>query len=92
MASLHALSRVGLIVPRHRHIAVDRNRVKRRLRELLRLELLPVLHTLPVPLDVVVRASALAYGRSYAELGGEMQQLAAQIVRRSAEWSHVRSR
>ena len=33
--------RVGLIVPRHRQTAVARNRLKRRLRELTRLRLLP---------------------------------------------------
>ncbi len=36
-------SRVGLIVPKYRHGSVERNRVKRRLRELARLELLPAL-------------------------------------------------
>ena len=80
VASLHAFSRVGLIVPKHRHSAVERNRVKRRLRELLRLEVLPVLRTLPLPLDVVVRASALAYARSYAELGDEMQQVTRRLA------------
>lgn len=36
-------ARVGLIVPKYRHGSVERNRVKRRLRELTRLELLPAL-------------------------------------------------
>lgn len=83
VASLHALPRVGLIVPRHKHSAVDRNRLKRRLRELLRLELLPVLRSLPQPLDVVVRASAPAYGLAFDALQAELQQLGAQIVRRT---------
>ena len=80
VASLHAFPRVGLIVPKHRHSSVERNRVKRRLRELLRLELLPVLRTLPLPLDVVLRASALAYERSYVELGDEMQQVTRRLA------------
>lgn len=62
---------------------MDRNRLKRRLRELLRLELLPVLRSLSVPLDVVVRASAPAYGLTFDALQQELQQLGAQIVRRS---------
>ncbi|MDQ6611396.1 MAG: ribonuclease P protein component, partial [Gemmatimonadota bacterium] len=41
IASLHALARVGVVVPRYGHSAVDRNRLKRRLRELIRVELLP---------------------------------------------------
>lgn len=64
---------MGLIVPKHRHNAVARNLVKRRLRELLRLELLPVLHHLVPPLDVVVRASPLAYTRSYDVLAAELR-------------------
>ncbi len=70
-------------MPRHKQSAVDRNRLKRRLRELLRLELLPVLRSLPQPLDVVVRASAPAYGLVFEALQAELQQLGAQIVRRT---------
>jgi ribonuclease P protein component len=79
-ASLHALSRVGLIVPRHRHSAVERNRVKRRLRELLRLEVLPVLSRVSPALDVVVRAGAPAYDRSYDELRSELRQVTRRIA------------
>ncbi len=81
MASLHALPRVGMIVPKHRHSAVERNRLKRRLRELLRLEVLPVLQSLPVPLDIVVRVSPLAYTRSYAELAGELHDAGRRLSR-----------
>ena len=45
IASLRAFPRVGFVVPRYKHSAVDRNRLKRRLRELASLELLPVLQT-----------------------------------------------
>jgi ribonuclease P protein component len=48
---------VGLVVPLHRHTAVDRNRLKRRLREVVRQELLPRLG----PLDVVFRTTEAAY-------------------------------
>jgi ribonuclease P protein component len=48
------------VVPRHRHTAVDRNRLKRRLRELVRIELLPSLRGGPV-FDVAIRAHANAY-------------------------------
>lgn len=65
------MSRVGIIVPRYKHSAVDRNRLKRRLRELIRLEWLPVLP----PMDVVVRALPGAYGRDFDALRDEMGRL-----------------
>src|ERR1700755_218350 len=43
LASPLGISRIGIVVPRHQHSAVDRNQLKRRLRELTRLELLPLL-------------------------------------------------
>jgi len=52
--------RVGIVVPRHRHTAVDRNRLKRRLRELVRLELLPVMRSRHA-VDLVIRAQRDAY-------------------------------
>lgn len=60
--------RVGFVVPRYKHSAVDRNRLKRRLRELVRLEVLP---TLP-PQDVVVRVLPVAYTRSFDTLRAEL--------------------
>jgi ribonuclease P protein component len=60
LASPLEFSRVGIVVPRHQHSAVDRNTLKRRLRELVRLTLLPALRTRP-PLDVAIRARREAY-------------------------------
>jgi len=51
-------------VPRHSHSAVDRNRVKRRIREIVRLDMLPVLPNV----DLVVRALPSAYVAGIAEL------------------------
>jgi ribonuclease P protein component len=73
-ASLQPFPRVGLIVPRYRHTAVARNLVKRRLRELARLELLGPLQDAP-PLDVVVRALPAAYDRDFDALRTEVRQL-----------------
>lgn len=75
VASLRAFPRVGFIVPKYKHSAVDRNRLKRRLRELARLELLPVLP----PMDVVVRAFPNAYQRDFAGLKDEVQRLVRQL-------------
>jgi ribonuclease P protein component len=67
LASTTPRPRIGLIVPRHRQTAVARNRVKRRLRELLREHLLPVLGN-RAPLDVVVRAWPEAFAATFSEL------------------------
>ncbi|HVG45290.1 MAG TPA: ribonuclease P protein component [Longimicrobium sp.] len=71
------LPRVGLIVPRHRQSAVDRNRLKRRLRELVRLHLLPALP----PVALVLRARAEAYGASFEQLARQVERLRRDVVR-----------
>jgi len=78
LASLSASAggRVGVIVPRHQQTAVARNRVKRRLRELVRLELLPGLPAL----DVVVRAFPQAYAASFDALRRDVVRARAQLV------------
>ena len=60
-------------MPRHKHSAVDRNRLKRRLRELARLELLPMLRALPVgdghsAPDIAIRARREAYDAPFDAL------------------------
>ena len=64
--------RAGVIVPKYRHSIVERNRVKRRLREVLRLEVLPRLSAAEVAADVLVRAKREAYGTAYGELRDEL--------------------
>jgi ribonuclease P protein component len=61
-------ARLGLIVPRHQSSAVARNRLRRRLREILRRE---VLRTLPA-IDLVIRARRSAYTASFAVLRAEL--------------------
>ena len=63
-----AFPRAGLIVPRHGRSAVDRNRLKRRLREVIRIELLPS----PGGVDVVVRASPRAYELPFPSIRAEV--------------------
>ncbi len=71
--------RVGVVVPRFGHSAVDRNRLKRRLRELVRAMLLPRRD----PLDIVLWTQAAAYGLSFAELGASLQRLIDRMDKRS---------
>ena len=60
--------RVGIIVPRHSHTAVDRNRIKRRLREIVRTERL----VSPALGAVVVFALPAAYGVTFDALRAEL--------------------
>ena len=82
VASLFECSRIGIIVPRHQHSAVDRNRLKRRLRELARTVLLPVLRDRPattMAMDVAIRARREAYAAEFADLRGDMMGVAAAL-------------
>ena len=60
--------RVGLIVPKHGQTSVNRNRLKRRLRELARCRMLPVLPSV----DVMVRGRREAYGATFDVLAAEV--------------------
>ena len=71
-ASPLAFARVGVVVPRYRRPVVERNVVKRRLREILRTEVLPRLGAAGLALDVLVRARREAYGVPFAELRAEL--------------------
>lgn len=71
-ASPASFSRVGLVVPKYGNTAVRRNRVKRRLKEALRREVLPRLDAAGSAVDILVRARREAYGVSYARLSGEL--------------------
>lgn len=71
-------------MPKYKHSSVDRNRLKRRLREWVRLELLPALAGVTPVLDLMVRTSPSAYTKSFAELGRELQQIERQVRRLAA--------
>jgi ribonuclease P protein component len=62
--------RVGFVVPRYNHSAVDRNRLKRQLREIIRKS---VLATLPA-VDVVIKARPNAYTAEFSTLAAEVAQ------------------
>ena len=70
-ASPLSCARVGFIVPKHGRNSVARNRLKRQLRELVRVTVLPVLG----PYDVVIRTFPSAYAQSWEALGGEVSAL-----------------
>jgi len=70
-------TRVGLVVPRFRQSAVARNRLKRRLRELVRAHLLPT----ELAADVVIRIRPDAYRASFSDLGRDVDHAVAQLTR-----------
>jgi len=70
-ASPLSCARVGFIVPKHGRDIVDRNRLKRRLRELVRTSALPAL----LPQDVVIRVLPGAYTLTWERLSAEVATL-----------------
>ena len=70
-ASPLSCARVGFIVPKHGRDIVDRNRLKRRLRELVRTTVLPPLP----PQDVVIRVLPGAYALTWDRLSAEVATL-----------------
>jgi len=73
-ASPAPVSRFGLVVPKHRHRIVERNRLKRRLREIARTEILPRLRRDDRSLDLLVRVRPEAYDAGFSALRDELIQ------------------
>jgi ribonuclease P protein component len=70
--SAAARSRLGLIVPRHGRRIVDRNLLKRRLREIGRRRVLPWLDEQGALTDVLIRARPSAYEAEFEGLSREV--------------------
>jgi ribonuclease P protein component len=79
LSSKEEHSRVGFIVPKHNRRAVDRNRVKRRLREIARREILPRFREAGVRLDLLVWARRDAYETSYRQLRIELLEVTGEL-------------
>ncbi len=78
-----AFPRLGVVVPKHKHTIVERNRVRRRLREIGRTVLLPALRNSGAPFDVLVRARPEAYGASFSQLRDEVAILVEDLCSRA---------
>jgi ribonuclease P protein component len=79
LASPLDIPRVGIVVPKHKQSIVDRNRLKRRLRELVRAELLPSLRERPA-LDVAIRTRREAYGATPEALRTDVLSIHARVT------------
>ena len=77
LSSLLGVPRVGFVIPKYKHSGVERNLLKRRLRELIRLDVLPGL----APMDLVFKVLPVAYGRDFDTLRVEVLQAVRKIAR-----------
>ena len=68
--------RFAVVVAKFSFSAVQRNKVKRRLRELVRLHMLPVLP----PMDLLVRARREAYGATFEMLSDDINDAARRLA------------
>ena len=78
-----AFPRLGVVVPKHKRTIVERNRLKRRLREIGRTLILPRLRNSGVALDVLVRARPEAYAAPFAELRADLEALTEELCSRA---------
>ena len=75
VVSLFSHVRLAVIVAKHKHSIVERNRLRRRLRELARLRLIPH-HS---SMDVVIRSMPGAYDATFAVLANEIDDVERQL-------------
>ena len=67
--------RVAIVVPRYGLTAVRRNRLKRRVREIVRVQLLPT----PASSDLLIRARRQAYDAPITALRDDLLSVASQL-------------
>ena len=67
---------MGIIVPRHGRSAVERNRLKRRLREIVRQDVLPAERGV----DLIVRTAPAAYSVTFDDLRSELDAAFRRVV------------
>ena len=65
------------MVPKFKHSAVDRNRLKRRLRELSRTRLIPS----DMAADIVLRIRPDTYGATFEALAADVERALQQLLR-----------
>lgn len=76
--SLLSHARVAVIVGKHGHTVVERNKLRRRLREIVRTNLIPEI----TRMDIVVRSFPSAYQATFGQLQSEVQELVNELDRK----------
>ena len=66
---------MAVIVGKFGHTIVERNRLRRRIRELARLRLIPLYKSL----DLILRALPSAYAADFRQLGDEVNEIKMQL-------------
>jgi len=80
VTSLLSHMRLAVIVAKHGHTIVERNRLRRRLRELARVRMLPK-HS---KMDVVLRSLPKAYDTEFSVLGEEIDWISGELSRQGS--------
>jgi len=70
--SLFSQGRIGVIVPKFGHTIVDRNKLRRQVREIARTTLLPALGAR----EILIKALSSAYGTEFQQLRDELAAVA----------------
>jgi ribonuclease P protein component len=86
LSSEEGEARLGIVVPKHRRRVVNRNRLKRRLREVGRRDVLPRLRKEGIALDLLVRARREAYEASYGQLRKELLKVTEELCSGRFSW------
>ena len=86
LSSDSAVPRIGIVVPKHRHRVVERNKVKRRLREIGRREVLPRLREEGASADFLIRARREAYDADYQQLREELKEIVEELCSGPSSW------
>ncbi|HVF40172.1 MAG TPA: ribonuclease P protein component, partial [Gemmatimonadaceae bacterium] len=73
--SLLSHARVAVIVGKHGHTIVERNQLRRRLRELARTQIIPI----GIQMDVVIRSVPSAYDATFDQLSREIGTICVQL-------------
>ena len=77
---------MGIVVPKHHRQVVNRNRLKRRLREVGRRDILPRLREEGLFLDLLIRARREAYEASYRQLRRELLEVTDELCSGRSSW------
>ncbi len=75
--------RVAVVVPKHGRKITERNKLKRRLKECVRLSLLPRCLAGDARIDILLRARPSAYRVGFDKLDQEVSQLAEELCSQS---------
>jgi len=71
--------RLSVVVSKQGHTVVERNRLRRRLRELARIRIIPVTGAI----DIMIRSLSSAYTLTFQQLAGEIDKIGLLL----SEWS-----